>query len=87
MATMDANMRNREARQQAQVQMHSNFIKAIREVETYRDATGTYEMSSNYNYAWSRNDGSSFIMTDNPNFDPAFIFQDQEWNEMERVKN
>ncbi|MBW7889506.1 MAG: hypothetical protein H3C48_00435 [Chitinophagaceae bacterium] len=87
LAAMDANMRNWEARQQAQDQMHSNFIKAIREVETYRDATGTYEMSSNYNHAWSRNDGSSFIMTDNPNFDPAFIFQDQEWKEMKRVKN
>lgn len=85
LAAIDKNMRNWEIRQRSQDQMHSNFIKAIREVDTYQDATGTYEMSSNYNHAWSRNDGGSFIMTDNPNFDPSSVFQDQEWKEMKRV--
>ncbi|MCO6497555.1 MAG: hypothetical protein J5I50_07820 [Chitinophagaceae bacterium] len=86
LARMDANMRSWEARQQSQDQMHAQFIKGIREVETYQDATGTYEMSSHYNHAWSRSDGSSFIMTDNPNFDPSSVFQDQQWKEMKRVK-
>ncbi|MCO5286136.1 MAG: hypothetical protein M9898_06960 [Chitinophagaceae bacterium] len=87
LARIDANMRSWEAGQQSQDRMHNNFIKAIREVETYKDATGTYEMSSSYNHAWSRNDGSSFIMTDNPNFDPSSVFQDQQWKQMRRVKN
>ena len=82
---MDANMRNWEASQQSQDKMHTNFVKAIREVETYKDATGTVELSSGYNHAWSRSDGSSFIMTDNPNFDPSSVFQDQQWKEMKKT--
>lgn len=86
MAAMDANMRSWEARQSSQDRQHETFIKSIRGVETYQDATGTYEMNSNYNHAWSRGDGSSFIMTDNPNFDPSSVFQDQEWKQMKRVE-
>lgn len=86
MAAMDANMRSWEARQNSQDRQHEAFIKSIRGVETYQDATGTYEMNSNYNHAWSRGDGSSFIMTDNPNFDPSSVFQDQEWKQMKRVE-
>lgn len=82
---LDANMRSWEARQQSQDRMHTNFVKAIREVENYRDETGTIELSSGYNHAWSRSDGSSFIMSDNPNFDPSSVFQDQRWKEMKRV--
>lgn len=82
---MDANMRSWEASQQSQDRLHTNFVKAIREVEYYRDETGTVELSSGYNHAWSRSDGSSFIMSDNPNFDPSSVFQDQQWKEMKRV--
>lgn len=83
---MDANMRNWEASQQSQDRIHTNFVKAIREVETYRDETGRVELSSGYNHAWSRSDGSSFIMSDNPNFDPSSVFQDQRWKEMKKVQ-
>ncbi len=79
-------MRNWEASQQSQDRMHTNFVKAIREVETYKDVTGTVELSSGYNHAWSRGDGSSFIMTDNPNFNPSSVFQDQQWKEMQKTE-
>lgn len=82
---MDANMRSWEASQQSQDRIHTNFIKTIREVENYRDDTGKVEMVSGYNHAWSRSDGSSFIMSDNPNFDPSSVFQDQRWKEMKKV--
>lgn len=82
---MDTNMRNWEAKQQSQDRMHTNFIKTIREVDNYSDATGKVELSSGYNHAWSRGDGSSFIMSDNPNFDPSSVFQDQQWKEMKKV--
>ena len=82
---MDANMRSWEATQSSQDRMHTNFIKSIREVETYRDETGKVELSSGYNHSWSRSDGSSFIMSDNPNFDPSSVFQDQRWKEMKKI--
>lgn len=82
---MDTNMRNWEAKQQSEDRMHTNFVKAIREVENFRDETGKVELGSGYNHAWSRGDGSSFIMSDNPNFDPSAIFQDQRWKEMKKV--
>lgn len=82
---MDNNMRDWEARQGSQDKMQANFIKTIREVENYRDETGKIELSSGYNHAWSRSDGSSFIMSDNPNFDPSAVLQDQRWKEMKKV--
>lgn len=82
---MDANMRSWEASQQSGDRIHTNFIKAIREVETYRDETGKIELSSGYDHAWSRSDGSSFIMSNSPNFDPSSVFQDQRWQEMKKV--
>ena len=83
---LDANMRSWEARQASQDRMHTNFVKSIREVENYRDETGKVELSSGYNHAWSRSDGSSFIMSDNPNFDPSSVFRDQRWKEMKKVE-
>lgn len=86
LANMDNNMRSWEASQQSQDHIRTNFVKAIREVETYRDETGVVELNSGYNHAWSRSDGSSFIMSDNPNFDPSSVLQDQRWKEMKRVQ-
>lgn len=82
---MDLQMRSWEQQQSSQDKMHTNFIKAIREVDNFKDATGTYEMSSSYDHAWSRGDGNSFIMSNNPNFDPQFQFKDQNWQEMKKV--
>ncbi|RYG53746.1 MAG: hypothetical protein EOO01_03540, partial [Chitinophagaceae bacterium] len=79
---MDASMRSWEAGQQSQDRSHSNFVKAIREVEHYSDASGKVELASGYNQAWSRDDGSSFILSNNPNFDPSSVLQDNRWKEM-----
>jgi hypothetical protein len=82
---MDLDMRSWEMQQNSQDKMHTNFIKTIREVENFQDASGKYEMSSSYSNAWSRGDGNSFVMSNNPNFDPGFVFQDQQWTEMKKV--
>lgn len=73
--------------QASQDRMHTEFIKTIREVENYQDAsTGNkYEMTSGYDHAWSRGDGTNFILSNNPNFNPSSVFQDQNWKEMRRV--
>ena len=82
---MDTEMRSWEARQNAQDRMHTNFIKTIRGVENYQDASGKVELTSAYDHAWSRGDGSTFIMSNNPAFDPATVLQDQNWKEMKKV--
>jgi hypothetical protein len=83
--TMDLEVRNWEKQQSSQDRINTSFIKTIREVENYRDETGVYEMSSSYSNAWSRGDGNSFVMSNNPNFNPALVFQDQNWKEMKKV--
>jgi len=87
LSEMDNQMRNWEATQSSQDRMHTNFIKTIREVETYKDESGSYELSSGYSHAWSRGDGNNFVLSNNSNFDPAFIFKDQNWKEMKRTDN
>lgn len=83
---MDQQMRSWEQQQSSQDRMHTAFIKTIRGVENYQDENGKYEMSSGYEHAWSRGDGSSFIMSNNPNFDPSSVLQDQRWKEMKKVE-
>jgi len=82
---MDNQLRNWEAQQSSQDRMHTSFIKTIREVENYRDETGKIELSAGYNHAWSRSDGSSYIMSNSPNFDPSSVLQDNRWKEMKKV--
>ncbi len=86
LADMDNQLRSWEQKQQVQDRMHTEFIKTIREVENYADETGKYEMAAGYSHAWSRNDGTSFILSDNPNFDPSSVFRDQRWKEMKKVR-
>ncbi|WP_153799295.1 hypothetical protein [Foetidibacter luteolus] len=85
LSDMDNQMRSWEARQSQQDRTHTNFIKAIREVETYRDDNGKVELSAGYDHAWSRSDGTHFIMSNNPNFDPSSVLQDNRWKEMRKV--
>ena len=82
---MDNQMRSWEATQASQDKMHTDFIKTIRGVENFRDETGRYEMASGYNHVWSRGDGTSFVLSDNPNFNPASVFKDQQWKQMKKV--
>lgn len=85
LASMDTEIRTWEQRQSSQDRMHTEFIKTIREVENFRDETGKWEMSAHYNHAWSRGDGTNFIMSNDPNFNPASVFQDQNWKQMKKV--
>ncbi len=83
---MDMDLRSWEEGQHSQDKINTEFIKTIREVETYQDATGKVELSSGYDHAWSRGDGNNFILSNNPTFDPSSVFQDQNWQEMKVVK-
>jgi hypothetical protein len=85
MAAMDNSMRSWEQQQAAQDRQHTSFVQTIREVETYRDGTGTVELSSGYEQAWSRGDGT-YILSNKPGFDPSSVFQDQNWQQMQVVR-
>ena len=85
LADMDVEMRNWEQKQSSQDRIHTEFIKTIRGVENYQDESGKVELSAGYDHAWSRSDGSNFIVTNSPNFDPSGLFQDQQWKEMKKV--
>lgn len=83
---MDKQMRSWEATQtSSNDKMHTDFIKTIREVENFRDETGKYEVAAGYDHVWSRGDGSSFVLSNNPNFNAASVFQDQAWKQMKKV--
>lgn len=83
MATMDNNMRNWEQQQAATDRQHTRFVQTIREVETWQGSNGAVELSSGYDQAWSRGDGT-YILSNKPGFDPSSVFQDQSWSEMKR---
>jgi len=81
MANMDNSMRSWESQQSSQDRMHSSFVQTIREVQTYQDGSGKVELSSGYDQAWSRGDGT-YILSNTPGFDPSSVYQDQNWQEM-----
>ncbi|MEP7363183.1 MAG: hypothetical protein ABI972_08005 [Acidobacteriota bacterium] len=82
-AASDQRMRDWENRQSSQDQQHKNFVQTIREVETWKDASGSVELSSGYSQAWSRGDGS-YVLSNKAGFDPSSAFQDQAWKPMQR---
>lgn len=82
----DRQMRSWEQQQSSQTASHERFVKTIREVETWNDGSnGRVELTSGYDQAWSRGDGS-YILTNSPNFDPSSVFQDQAWKPMQQMK-
>ncbi len=85
MANMDQNMRTWETQQSSQDRMHTSFVQTIRGVESYKDGSGSVELSSGYDQAWSRGDGT-YILSNSPSFDPSSAFQDQNWQQMERTQ-
>lgn len=85
MAGYDQQMRTWEQQQASQDRQHTQFVKTIREVETWNDGSnGRVELTSGYDHAWSRGDGS-YVLTNSPNFDPSSVFQDQAWKPMQQV--
>ncbi len=79
----DARMRDWEQRQASSDSSQHRFIQTIREVETWKDSSGSpVELSAGYSHGWSRPDGS-YILTNNSNFNPAVELQ-QNWERMEK---
>jgi hypothetical protein len=79
----DARMRDWERKQASSDANQHRFIQTIREVETWKDSSGSpVELSAGYSHGWSRPDGS-YILTNNSNFDPAVELQ-QNWERMEK---
>lgn len=81
----DRQMRNWEQQQASQDKQHERFVQTVREVETWNDGSnGRVELTSGYDHAWSRGDGS-YILSNSPNFDPSAVLQDQAWKPMQQV--
>jgi hypothetical protein len=86
MGAMDQQMRSWERQQASQDRQHTQFVKTIREVETWNDGSnGRVELTSGYDHAWSRGDGT-YVLTNSPSFDPSSVFQDQNWKPMSMEK-
>lgn len=79
----DTRMRDWERTQSSSDASQRRFIQTIREVETWKDGNGnSIELSSGYNYGWSKPDGS-YILTNNSLFNPAVELQ-QNWTRMQK---
>lgn len=69
-----ADIRNNtwQARQASNERMHTDNVRVLREVQGWRDprSGGVVELSNHYRHAWQLRDGS-YVLTDNPNFDPS----------------
>lgn len=81
----DQQMRDWEKSQSSSDDQHKSFIQTIREVETWSDGSSKVELGSGYDKAWSAPDGS-YILSNSASFDPNTVFQDQNWNELQRTK-
>ena len=80
----DARMRSWEQLQASSDRQQTRFIQTIREVETWKDNSGSpVELSAGYSHGWSRPDGS-YILTNNSLFDPAVALQ-QNWTRLEKA--
>lgn len=61
-----------QSRNESMDRTQRESIESIRNVETYNDPHygGTVQLSNQYQHAWQLRDGS-YVLTDDPNFDPA----------------
>jgi len=79
----EMNMRSWEKRMESRERGAEQFSQAIRGVETWQSSDGDrLELSSGYNDAWSRGDGT-YILSNDPLFDPNRAFQEN-WDRMQR---
>lgn len=86
MSNMDQNMRSWESQQASSDRIHTAFVQSIRGVETWQGPNGKVELTTGYENAWTRGDGT-FILSNKPGFDPASAFQDQAWQPLKRAGN
>lgn len=84
MSNMDQNMRAWESQQASSDRIHTAFVQSIRGVETWQGPHGRVELTTGYENAWTRGDGT-FILSNKPGFDPASAFQDQSWQPLKRA--
>lgn len=64
----DGTQRDRDATND---RMHTQNVRAVREVQAYRDpAGGVVELPHHYRHAWKLRDGS-YLLTDNPSLGPG----------------
>jgi hypothetical protein len=81
----DARMRDWERAQASSDATQHRFIQTIREVETWKDSSGSpVELNAGYSHGWSRPDGS-YLLTNNSLFNPAVQFQ-QNWERMQKPR-
>jgi hypothetical protein len=81
----DARMRNWERAQASSDAGQHRFIQTVREVETWKDSSGSpVELNAGYSHGWSKPDGS-YILTNNSNFNPAVELH-QDWARMEKPR-
>ena len=76
-------MRDWESQQASQDKQHTRFVQTIREVESYKEGSGTVELGAGYAQAWSRGNGT-YILSNSPSFDPSSVFQDPEWKQLQK---
>lgn len=72
-----------ENSQASRDRMHEAWSQTLRGVETWKEPDGsTIELSSGYNEAWSKSDGT-YILSNDPLFDPNVAFQES-WNRLQK---
>jgi hypothetical protein len=80
----DLQQRTWEEGQASQDRIAEQWGQTLRGVETWHDAGGSnVELSSGYNAAWSRPDGS-YILSNDPLFDPNVALQEN-WEKLEKA--
>jgi hypothetical protein len=80
----DLQQRTWEEGQASQDRIAEQWGQTLRGVETWHDAGGSnVELSSGYNAAWSRPDGS-YILSNDPLFDPNVALQEN-WKKLEKA--
>jgi hypothetical protein len=81
--TAELQKRTWEEGQASRDRISEGWSQTLRGVETWSDpGGGSIELSSGYNEAWARPDGS-YILSNDPLFDPNVVLQEN-WNKLEK---
>jgi len=79
----DLQQRTWEEGQASRDRISEGWSQTLRGVETWKDpGGGSIELSSGYNEAWSKPDGT-YILSNDPLFDPNVAFQES-WKKLEK---
>jgi hypothetical protein len=79
----DLQRRTWEDSQASRDRIHESWGQVLRGVESWSEpGGGRIELSSGYNEAWSKGDGT-YILSNDPLFDPSVVFQEN-WKKLEK---